>query len=79
MVSPNFSGGLLNETLSFSSVKLDGPPAEASVQQSPDAERTVFLRQPLSPYVIHRVRIVFKPLIPIAEDNVTLCEALNTE
>jgi len=29
---PTFFGGLLNETLSFSSVKLDGSPAEASVQ-----------------------------------------------
>jgi hypothetical protein len=42
MISPNFFGGLLNETLSFSSVNIDESPAEASVQQYPDAERTVF-------------------------------------
>ena len=59
MISPNFFGGLLNETLSFSSVNIDGSPAEASVQQYPDAERTVFY-QPLSPYVIQRVGLVLR-------------------
>jgi len=39
---PHFLCGLLNETLSFSSVNIDGSPTEASVQQYSDAERTVF-------------------------------------
>jgi hypothetical protein len=43
MISPNYFGGLLNETLSLSSVNRDGSPAEASVQQYPNAERTAFL------------------------------------
>jgi hypothetical protein len=56
MISPNYFGGLLNETLSLSSVNRDGSPAEASVQQYPNAERTVFYASlPLSPHIL-RIR-----------------------